>query len=101
MRPNEAGDWFFAGYSRFEGLLMGGIHRDGEVTKLTTYAWPTDSSLFNPLYDHATGEEQLPPISGGSDAGGSSIRSPDMATHTPQRGCARATVWSGRGAQGR
>ena len=58
VRPNEAGDWSFACYSRFEGLLMGGLHRDGEATKLTTYAWPTDSSFFNPLFDHATGEER-------------------------------------------
>ena len=40
---------------------MGGIHRDGVMTKLTTYTGPTDSSFYNPFFDHATGEgRELP-----------------------------------------
>jgi DNA invertase Pin-like site-specific DNA recombinase len=74
VKPNEPGDWSFAGYTRFEGLVVAGV-KHGTVV---TYTWPTESGYFDPLNT---------PIAGGSDSdlsGVSAVHSTDMAPHAPQ-----------------
>jgi hypothetical protein len=78
VRPNAPDDWSFAGYSRFEGVVSGGLITTREQTTIIKHPYVDDAGrpvLHNPLYDSATGEERdLPPISGGSDTRPGTIR---------------------------
>ena len=92
VKPNAPGDWSFAGYSRFEGVVSGGLTTSREQITIITHPYVDAAGrkvLYNPLFDSATGEgRDLPPISGGSDlplVGGSPVRDTDMAPHTPHR----------------
>jgi hypothetical protein len=71
VKPNETGDWSFAGYTRFEGLVLGGLTHGQTVN----YTWPTESGNFDPL--------GITPISGGSDAGDATVDSTEMAPKPP------------------
>jgi len=79
MADEGLGDraWTFLGYSRFDGILAGGLLNGLGVAA----RFPEDT---------------LPPISGGSDApisGVSAVRDRDMAPHTPQRSSRPGNPW--------
>ena len=82
VKPNEPGDWSFGAYTRFEGLLMGGLNHG----KVTLYQWEGEPGGF---FRDPTMDSFIGPIAGGSDAGGSAVRDTEMAPippipHTPQ-----------------
>jgi hypothetical protein len=82
VKPNEQGDWSFAAYTRFEGLLMGGLNHG----KITTYVWPTEDGFFKAGSDadvpaHLTDDViglHGRPIADGSGAGGSAVRDTEV-----------------------
>ena len=72
MKANGPDDWSFAGYSRFEGLIVGGLKRGGPAF---AYRWETDDRLLKAGRDidvppHLADDfKRLQGIAGGSDAG--------------------------------
>ena len=47
VKPNEPGDWSFGAYTRFEGLLMGGLNHG----KVTLYQWEGEPRRLLPRPD--------------------------------------------------
>jgi hypothetical protein len=78
--------WTFHGYSRFDGVVMGGLtHGYGMAIRLADSA---TGETIKSTWDEVTASYRLPPIAGGSDAvdtGGvcQAGRDTDMAPHTP------------------